>query len=128
MFDAASWARAEPDILGLPGGATICERVRKGVPPWPDIGGAMSYCTWFPTAEFNALLASADFDVRWPLTFTAWYWGASGASVDQECADFLSTAGLWDKASEVLPEYTGGDWLPAWRSRFQECGRTKRCT
>ena len=125
MFDADSWVRTEPHVLGLPGGVALCERVRKGVRPWPDIGGAMSNCTWFPTAEFNALLASGDYDVSWPLTFAAWYWGASGASVDQACADFLSAAALWDKASEVLPEYAGDEWLSTWRSRFEECRRTR---
>src|SRR5262245_34370686 len=118
MFDAESWARTEPHLHGLPGAATMCARVRQGTSPWPDIAGAMSYCAWFPTAEFNALHASGDFDVRWPLTFAAWYWGASGASVDQACADFLSAAGLWTEATEVLPEYTG-DWLNGWRSRFE---------
>jgi hypothetical protein len=121
VFKAASWARAEPDIQGLPGSAAICERVRKGDAPWPEIGGAMSYCTGFPAAEFGALLASGDFDVRWPLTFAAWYCGASGASVDQACAAFLSAAGLWDEALAVLPKYTGRDWLPGWRSRFKGC-------
>src|SRR5262245_6318567 len=105
MFSAESWARAEPHILGLPGSKTMCERIRKRIAPWPAIGEAMSYCTSFPTAEFSALLASGDFDVRWPLTFVAWYWGATSASVDQDCADFLTAADLWDQALAVLPEY-----------------------
>src|SRR5262245_49976605 len=107
FFNAESWARAEPHIRNLPGAAVMCERVRSGVRPWPDIGGAMSYCTGFPEPEFSALLASGDFDVRWPLTFAAWFWGASSASVDKGCAAFLTAANLWDQALAVLPEYAG---------------------
>jgi hypothetical protein len=130
MFNPDSWARTEPHLRGLPGSPAMCQQVRKGAAPWTDIAGAMSYCTWFPAAEFGALLASGDFDVRWPLTFAAWYWGASGASVDEACADFLSAAGLWDQALEVLPEYNGPDpeWLSDWRTRFEECRRTRRWT
>jgi hypothetical protein len=123
MFDADSWSRTEPHLQGLPGAAAMCERIRQGAAPWPVIGGAMSYCTWFPAAEFRTLLASGDFDVRWPLTFAAWYWGSSGASVDQACADFLTATGLWDQALEVLAEYTDGEWLPHWRTRFEQCRR-----
>jgi hypothetical protein len=88
----------------------------------------MSYCTGFPVEEFGALLATGDFDVRWPLTFAAWYWGASSASVDETCADFLSAAGLWDQALEVLPEYDAPEpeWLTMWRARFAECLRRRK--
>src|SRR5947208_2362641 len=96
MFNAESWARAEQHMQGLPGISTLCKRVRAGASPWPEIAGAMSYCTGFPVEEFNTLLAAGDFDVRWPLTFAAWYCGASGASVDEACAQFLSAANLWD--------------------------------
>ena len=119
MFDAETWARTEPHLQGLPASSAICERVRQGVTPWPAIGRAMSYCTWFPRAEFSDLLSSGEFDVRWPLTFAAWYWGASGASVDQACAQFLTANTLWAKALEVLPEYTGLDWLSGWQLRFK---------
>jgi hypothetical protein len=89
----------------------------------------MSYCTRFPVAEFGALLASGDFDIRWPLTFAAWYWGATSATVDEACAKFITAAGLWDEASGVLSEYEGPDpdWLFAWRKRFEAC-RPKQLT
>src|SRR5262249_37788018 len=77
----------------------------------------MSNCTWFPAAAFAALLASGDFDVRWPVTFAAWYWSASGATVDEACADFLSAADLWDQAREVLPEYDAPILYGCWRGR-----------
>ena len=130
MVNPEDWARTEMHLRGLPGSAALCERVRNGAPPWPEIARALSYCMWFPATEFGALLASGDFDVRWPLTFAAWYWVASGASVDEACADFLSRACLWDQAAEVLPEYDGPnvEWLSAWRKRFEECRRTRGCT
>jgi hypothetical protein len=118
FFNVESWARTTPYLLELPAGAAMCERVRNGSGPRPAIGAAMGFCTSFPTKEFIALLASRDFDVRWPLTFAAWYLGSCGASVDEMCADFLSEAYLWDQALQVLPEYAGREWLDKWRVRF----------
>ncbi len=89
LFNDDSWARAEPGIRKLPGSQSLCEQVAKGAAPWPSIAGAMSYCSSFPTHEFTELLASGHFDVRWPLTFAAWYWGSSGASVDKESPSFF---------------------------------------
>lgn len=119
-----SWAKTVPHIRGLPGSESLCERVDGANPPWPAISEAMSYCAGFPSKEFAELLASGNFDVRWPLTFAAWHWGASGSSVDQACADFLSKNGLWEKALEVLPEYSVREWLPGWRAQFEK----HRCT
>jgi hypothetical protein len=127
MFDANSWLRTESHLDDLPGSAGLSARVRDGKPPWPEIGMAMSHCTWFPSAEFRALFVSGDFDVRWPLTFAAWYWGASGASVDQACADFLTGAGLLEQALTVLPEFNGPEWLSAWREGFGHRFGGTRC-
>jgi hypothetical protein len=113
----------ESQLREFPGGPALCERIRHGSDPWPEIAFALIRCTWFPTKDFNRLLANGDFDVRWPLTFTAWYLAECGASVDQGCADFLSAATLWEQARDVLPEYTGPDWLAAWRSRFEQAHR-----
>jgi hypothetical protein len=120
MFDAELWARIVPRLQQLPGGASLCERIRDGLDPWPQIAEAMSNCTAFPAAEFGRLLASGDFDVRWPLTFAAWYSGASGASVDNACRDFLVTTGLWQQALDVLPDYCGAEWLLGWRTEFEK--------
>lgn len=113
-----SWSEIEPRLRGMPGGATLCKRVRTGSDPWPEIARAISYCTHFPTAAFDALLASGRFDVRWPLTFAAYFLGSCGATVDPICARFLTAAGLWDEALEVLPEYTEPVWLNEWRESF----------
>ncbi len=76
MFNAEDWARTELHVCKLPGGVALCERVGKGISPWTELAEAMDYCTRFPAREFAELLAAGDFDVRWPLTFAAWYYGA----------------------------------------------------
>ena len=119
MIAPERWARIEPGLRELPGGSTFCDRVRQGSTPWPAIEFATEFCTGFPADEFRALRTAGDFDVRWPLSFAAWYWGESGASVDHKCAEFLSEAGLFKQARGVLTEYAAGpDWLSAWRERF----------
>src|SRR5262249_52234259 len=97
MHDAGTeeGPRTELHLREMPGGAVLCDRIREGTGPWAKIRYAISYCTWFPNEEFAALLLAGDFDVRWPLTFAAWYEGSSGASVDSACADFLASNGLW---------------------------------
>ena len=72
----------------------------------------------FPAGEFRDLLASGDYDVRWPLTFAAWYNEASSASVDQACLDFLTSANLWGEALKVFPEYSDRQDLSSWLSLF----------
>jgi hypothetical protein len=120
MFDIKLWESIEPHIKDLPGGVTLCEQVRKGSSPWMEIAYAMYNCTMFPANEFLLLLESDDFNIRWPLTFAAWYWLASGASVDQPCADFLTYISLWEQALAILPEYSSSDILSKWRSNFEQ--------
>lgn len=130
MFNVEDWAITASHIQGLPGSTALGERIRraaldypwrKGSRAWREIGDAMTNCNGCPYRAFDILHASGDFDVRWPLTFAAWYWGASGASVDDDCAYFLSDAGLWDQALEVLPEYAEKEWLSVWRIRIEQC-------
>jgi hypothetical protein len=102
----------------------MCRRIREGKTPWRQIGEATLYCTAFPVREFERRRSTADFDVRWPLTFAAWFWGASGAAVDRECAAFLVDSGFREQASAALAEYEGGEWLGEWRSQFEEALRT----
>jgi hypothetical protein len=109
----------EPHFRELPGGSAFCDRVREGRAPWPAIWFATRYCTGFPADEFRAIWAAGDLDVRWLLSFAAWYCGATSASVDRECAWFLSEVSLTAQARAVLPEYSAGpDWLSAWQERF----------
>jgi len=115
------------ELEDLPGGAVLAARMGSGIEPWPKIAYALEYCTWFPSEEVRTLLADGDFDVRWPLTFAAWYLRECGASVDQPCLHFLSAARLLDQAFAVLSEYTGSEWLSAWRSIFEERARSARC-
>lgn len=119
MFDIETWLVIERHLQKFPGGITFCERVRKGDVPWPAIGEKLMRGTWFPAEEFRDLLASRDFDVRWPLTFAAWYKQASSASVDQACMDFLTSANLWDEALKVFPEYSERHDLSSWLSLFK---------
>jgi len=120
-----SWTAIELYLKGLPGCTAFCERVRKGLSPWPEIGVALTYCTEFPSAAFHTLLWSGDFDVRWPLSFTAAYLGASGGSVDRQCAEFLAAAGLSQHALAALPEYIGDKWMNKWRMDLERKIRTE---
>ena len=124
-----SLERAEENICALPGGRAMCTRIRAAMqdPPalptatrsaWLQLGIDLVYCTGFPEAIFQFLRSEGDFDIRWPLTFAARYWGASGGSVDKPCAAFLRENGLAYEALQVLGEYTGEDWLRMWRERF----------
>jgi hypothetical protein len=119
MFDIERWLVIERHLQRFPGGITLCERVRQGEVPWPAIGEKLLYCTEFPVVEFRDLLASGDFDVRWPLSFAAWYKISSSESVDQACVDFLTTANLWDEALQVFPEYSERSDLSSWLSIFK---------
>jgi hypothetical protein len=91
--------------------------------PWAEIREAMS-CTGFPAAAFRRLLESGDFNVRWPLTFAAWRWFATGVRVDQECAEFLTEGNLWEQTWAALIEYDGAytdlPWVSAWRAGFEQ--------
>lgn len=99
-------------------------RVDSG--PWAHIREAISSGAGFPAAAFRGLLASGDFNVRWPLTVAAWYGFATGISVDQECVEFLTESNLWDQAWAALleydVEYTGLPWVSAWRAGFERRG------
>src|SRR5262245_52095088 len=96
--------RAEEGISALPGGREMCRRIWEAmqapVPPssahavWLQLGFAIVHCTSFPFSVFSSLRSSDDFDIRWPLTFTCWYWSASGDSVDRVCVQFLRRNGL----------------------------------
>jgi hypothetical protein len=120
MIEIKRWAAIESDLQKLPGGITLCKRVRKGEEPWPVIRDAIMDCTIFPSAEFYGLREKGDFDVRWPLTFAAWYWGVSGGSVDKACTDFLSANKLWDEAIKVFPEYGDPEWLCEWVNHLKQ--------
>jgi hypothetical protein len=124
-----SLGRAEENIRALPGGHDLCARIGEAMcdpsalptstrAAWLQLGIDLVYCTGFPAAIFQFLRSEGDFDIRWPLTFAARYWGASGASVDEKCAAFLRENDLADEALEVLGEYTGEDWVRMWRERF----------
>ena len=118
MFDEKKWTTIEPEILALPGGEKLCEFIRKGHKPWGEIGEAMYCHKGFPKEEFYVLAVIGHLDIRWPLTFAAWYCLSSGESIDEECADFYTNTAAWDHVLAVLPQYSCIDGLSDWVERF----------
>ena len=119
------WERTAEHLQSLPGGQSLCANIRRAIVShtrnrWSAIGAAAALCTHFPADEFRQLHSVGDFDVRWVITFAAWFWGASGASVDSKCRAFLKETGLLDAARFALREYGAPDWVSAWRTAFAE--------
>lgn len=115
-------------IRELPGGDEMCARITGSLSAdsetrtehdnsWLEIGIALTYCTAFPVHEFTFLAEAGEFDVRWPLTFACWYWGASGASVDSHCAKFIQHQNLVEPARATLCQYSG-EFVSKWREDF----------
>ncbi len=126
MSDGESWPIPQPHWRCLPASGAFKSGIHDAGGPWADIHHPMSSGAGFPTDAFRGLLGAGNFNVRWPLSFAAWRWFATGASVDRECAGFLSEAHMWVQAwaalEEYVGEYTGLPWLSVWRSGFERTG------
>ncbi len=120
MFEEKKWAEIEPSVQSLPGGAKLCDFIRNGDPSWGAIAEAMYEHKGFPKDEFHMLAVVGVFDIRWPLTFAAWYRLSSDASVDQECAEFYTNLAIWEHVLAILPEYSGITGLSGWAEGFPQ--------
>jgi hypothetical protein len=112
-------AAIEQYVRDLPGGTGFCKGLRTTAPAWQAIATKLFYCCGFPDEAFGELAADGTFDVRWPLSFAACYFGLSGAHIDEACETFLLHRGFWEEAVKVLPEYRCDEWVTDWRKGFQ---------
>jgi hypothetical protein len=116
MLDEKKWAEIEPSIKALPNGEEFCKMARQ----ISAIAEAMYLHTGFPNRVFFSLVRCNYFDVKWPLTFAAWYKLYSSSSVDQECADFFTNCNLWKHVQKILPTYYANNDLSGWAKQLSK--------
>lgn len=118
MLDTQSTAKIASHIRDLPGGQSMSDHMLTGSDEWSSIAELLFFCSGFPSIEFNALHSSAEFDIRWPLTYSAWYFGSSGGSVEIDCIEFVVGIHGQRDAKNALNEYIGPQWLDTWKARL----------
>lgn len=116
MLDSQDVAKIAFRIRELPGGQSMSDRILNGFDEWASIAELLFFCGGFPYVEFNALSHHTDFDIRWPLSYAACYFGSSGGSVDTECLEFVVGIERQQDAKNALNDYIGDQWLEAWKT------------